>query len=400
MLDTILSLFDMAQFVPHGMCLLWRPDLLLAHGLSDLLICAAYLAIPFTILKAIRRRPDLLDKRVAVLFAIFITACALSHLAALVTLWLPAYGIQGAIKIATAGVSIYTAIQLARLLPGFLTMPSRDEMAQKEAHVAFEKLRADRAQEARDKLSEFAHIASHDLKAPMRGIANHARFLIEDHGETLEPGARKRLDRMQELCGRMDELVATLLRYSRLGRSEAIEEVDTQAVIETLTNSLEEFLREKKGSLNIETRLPAVKANPSDVHTVFHNLIVNGLTYNRSDQKTVAVGFLSHADVNGELLPNVFYVRDNGIGIAPELHDAAFRMFKRLQHDDAFGTGNGAGLAFVKRVIESGGGDISLESEPGTGTTFYFSFRGRQTAGEKHISNEVQSDVAGDPSHA
>lgn len=374
MLNYILELFSATQFVPHAVCLLWRPDLLVMHGLSDFLICAAYLAIPVTILKAVKSRPDLLDPKVARLFATFITACALSHLAGLLTLWYPAYGLQGAVKVATAAVSIFTAVQLARLLPVFLTMPSREELARKEAEVEIEQTRATEAQEARDKLSEFAYIASHDLKAPMRGIANQARFLVEDHGDALEPDARRRLDRMQELCRQLEGLISTLLKYSRIGKSEAQEEVDPNDVVTEVTTSLQELLAEKNAEIVVETTLPNLNVNPADIMTVLQNLIVNGLTYNDAEEKRIAIGFEDEVSVKGKKLLDTYYVRDNGIGIDAEFHEDVFRMFKRLNQPEAYGAGSGAGLAFVRKVVESNGGSILLQSAPGRGTTFYFSF--------------------------
>jgi len=374
MIDYILELFSSAQFVPHAVCLLWRPDLLVMHGLSDLLICAAYFAIPVTIMRAVKARPDLLDPKVARLFAAFITACALSHLSGLLTLWYPAYGFQGAIKVATAAVSIFTAIQLARLLPVFLTMPSRQEMAHKEAEVELQQRMKHEAQEARNKLSEFAYIASHDLKAPMRGIANQARFLIEDHGKSLEPDAHRRLDRMQELCGHLEALISTLLKYSRIGRSDAREDVDPEQFVNSISMLLSETLAEKNAHIEIETQLPVIQANPSDITTVFQNLILNGLTYNDAEEKHIAIGFKEEAIVNGSPMRDAFYVRDNGIGIDPEFQKDVFRMFKRLHHPDAYGEGSGAGLAFVRKVVEDNGGTIGLTSAPGEGSTFYFSF--------------------------
>ena len=373
-LDYFLELFSAAQFVPHAVCLLWRPDLLLLHGMSDFLIAAAYLTIPVVILKAVHARPDLLDPRVARLFAAFILACALSHLSGLITLWVPAYGLQGVVKALTAAVSIYTAIQLVRLLPNFLTLPSRQEMAHKVAEVELEQRKHEEVQAAHDKLSEFAHIASHDLKAPMRGIANQARFLIEDHGETMEPEVHARLARMQELCGQLENLVSALLKYSRIGRSAAQEKVAPGEVVATIRSSLQEMLAEKNAEIVVETALPGLHANPSDVDTVLRNLIVNGLAYNDAAERRVAIGFLDEVVVGGQRLHDAFYVRDNGIGIDPEFHDDVFRMFKRLNQPEAYGPGTGAGLAFVRKVIESNGGWICLDSTPGQGSTFYFSF--------------------------
>lgn len=374
MIDYVFELFSSAQFIPHAVCLLWRPDLLVLHGLSDFLITAAYFAIPVTIMRAVKARPDLIDPKLARLFAIFITACAISHLAGLLTLWYPAYGLQGVIKAATAAVSIFTAVQLARLLPTFLTMPSRAEMAQKEAEIELQKLRAQEAREARDKLSEFAYIASHDLKAPMRGIGNQARFLIEDHGDSLTQDARRRLDRIQELCSQLEDLITTLLKYSRIGRSDACEIVDPRDVLDGISANLTELLTEKNAEIVVETALPQIKANPSDVATVFQNLIVNGLTYNDADRKRIASGFESEKIIDGVRMTDVFYVRDNGIGIDPEFHADVFKMFKRLNRPEDFGPGSGAGLAFVQKVIECNGARIVLESAPGKGSTFFFSF--------------------------
>lgn len=388
MLDYILELFGAAQFVPHAVCLLWRPDLLIMHGVSDLLISASYFTIPVIIIKAVKRRPDLMDPGVARLFAAFITACALSHLSGLVTLWVPAYGVQGVIKMATAAVSIYTAVQLARLLPVYLTMPSRNDLASKVAQVAIEQEKAREAKEARDKLSEFAFIASHDLKAPLRGIANQARFLIEDHGDAIEPDARRRLNRMQDLCGHLEMLITTLLKYSRIGRSEAHKNVDPAEMVNTIVSTLKEFIAEQNAVVTVETVLPEISADPSDLQTVFQNLIVNGLTYNEATDKKVWVGYMDEKTVDSVRLQNVFYVRDNGIGIDGEFHDDVFRMFKRLNQPEAYKGGSGAGLAFVKKVIESNGGAIKLSSTPGHGTTFYFSFSKPEDV------HETSSDLA------
>lgn len=374
MIDFLFRFFGAGQFAPHGMCLLWRPELLFMHGVSDLLISLAYFSITFLILKAVRLRPDLLHPKLARLFAAFICACALSHLTGLLTLWYPAYWLHGAVKAVTATVSLYTVLAIARLLPDFLNLPSREEITRREMAFEVERRARRQAQEARDKLSEFAYIASHDLKAPMRGIANQAQFLQEDFGDALAPEARRRLDRMQELCAQLDTLISTLLNYSRIGRSDAREPVSPQKTIAAIESSLAEFLVEKNATLRIETALPQVRANPSDVTTVFQNLIVNGLTYNTADQKEIAIGFRPEVEVNGQPLQNAYYVKDNGIGIDPEFHDDVFKMFKRLNAPEAFGEGTGAGLSFVQKVIEGNGGEIRLHSVPGEGSTFYFTF--------------------------
>lgn len=124
--DILNYLFDAASFMPHGYCLLWRPDLVALHAISDGLIAAAYIAIPVAILTLLRKRPDIdgTPRKIAYLFVAFILACAVTHMTALATLWFPAYGAQGLLKAVTALISIATAIMVWQLLPKLLEMPS------------------------------------------------------------------------------------------------------------------------------------------------------------------------------------------------------------------------------------------------------------------------------------
>ncbi|WP_018698321.1 sensor histidine kinase [Amorphus coralli] len=126
-MDSVLTyLFGAASFMPHGYCLLWRPDLVALHAVSDAAIALAYFAIPIAILALARRRGDLTGDtgKVVVLFAAFIIACGLTHLAGLITLWVPAYGLQGLIKAATAIISIVAAVIIWRLVPALTRLPS------------------------------------------------------------------------------------------------------------------------------------------------------------------------------------------------------------------------------------------------------------------------------------
>ena len=126
-MDSILGwLFGTARFIPHGVCLLWRPDLVAIHVVSDSLIALSYFAIPGAIWWFVRRRTDLEPehRRMALLFAIFITACGLTHVASIVTLWAPYYGLQALLKAVTAAVSLATAAALPFLVPKLLKIPS------------------------------------------------------------------------------------------------------------------------------------------------------------------------------------------------------------------------------------------------------------------------------------
>lgn len=394
MWDVFVSVFDTAQFVPHGMCLLWRPDLLVLHGGSDLLIALAYFTIPLMIMEAQKRRPDLIDPSVARMFAAFITACALSHTGAFLTLWFPAYALQGVVKLATAGVSVYTAVQLARIMPRFINLPSRAELIRKDAQIILGENKVQQAEEAQEKLSEFAHIASHDLKAPLRGISNQAKFIAIDHQDTLAPKAKERLDRISALCEQVETSISTLLQYSSIRTVSASSPVDLQTSIDAIVDSLSEFLSEHNAEISVETNLPHVYSNPSQIDIVFRNLIVNGVTYNTSVHKRIAIGYTCQVNLDGQEIWDAYYVKDNGIGIADEFHDAVFKMFKRLHSDVTFGSGSGAGLAFIKRVVGITNGAVGFSSIIGEGSTFFVSFAD-QAQFEKTTADDLDLNSAG-----
>src|SRR5262245_35168853 len=138
-------LFGAASFVPHGVCLLWRPDLVAMHALSDGAIAVSYFSIPMALAVFVRRRMDLEYKWVFWLFVAFIVACGTTHLIGLVTLWQPVYGLQGLIKVATAGLSITIAFLLWPLLPKAIALPSLSALKQANSELETALLEKDRA---------------------------------------------------------------------------------------------------------------------------------------------------------------------------------------------------------------------------------------------------------------
>lgn len=220
-------------------------------------------------------------------------------------------------------------------------------------------------------LDDFAYTASHDLKEPLRGIAINADFLAR---EDVSDKGRARLERMVALTKRMDQLISDILYFSRLGRGEnVLKDVDPAQVIDRTGEELREWMAERNGKLRVATKLPWLRAESAKIKAVFQNLIVNGIKYNDSDEKTVEIGFLPKAEASGTTLEDVFYVRDNGIGIESKNHEKIFRIFNRLHREADYGPGTGAGLSFVRKIIEEYGKGIVLVSDPGQGTTFFFS---------------------------
>lgn len=136
--DVLGYLFGAAAFMPHGYCLLWRPDLVAVHAVADALTAAAYFSIPGAILIYRRHRQDLPYSWIGMLFAAFILGCGLTHVANLATLWWPIYGAEGLLKLATAGISVTTAVVLWPLLPRVLALPSTTELQRRNAGLAAE----------------------------------------------------------------------------------------------------------------------------------------------------------------------------------------------------------------------------------------------------------------------
>src|SRR5664279_1401191 len=126
-------ILDSSMFSPHGICLLWDPELIWLHVVSDALIALAYFSIPFALAIFVSKRRDLKFGWIYWSFGIFIMACGLTHVLSIYTLWVPAYGIEGLVKAATAAASIFTAVMLWPLLPQLLKIPSPFELRQVRA---------------------------------------------------------------------------------------------------------------------------------------------------------------------------------------------------------------------------------------------------------------------------
>jgi len=222
-------------------------------------------------------------------------------------------------------------------------------------------------------LDDFAYIASHDLKEPLRGISNHVRFLEEDCRDKLDEGDLNRLKRMSYLSHRMEALINDLLYFSRLGRQKlAFQKVSVAAMVREIESMIDFTLLKKKVVVEVSELMPEVTCDVPRIKEVFRNLITNALKYNDKPEVRIEIGFKPSERVNNEFIENVFYVKDNGIGIEKEFHEDIFKIFKRLNDEDDATKGTGVGLTFVKKIIERHGGRIWVDSALGKGTTFYF----------------------------
>ncbi|MDZ7960747.1 MAG: ATP-binding protein [Aulosira sp. DedQUE10] len=229
-------------------------------------------------------------------------------------------------------------------------------------------------QRSNDELDAFAYIASHDLKEPLRGIHHYSSFLIEDYDTILDEEGKSRLRTLIRLTQRMENLIDSLLHFSRMGRVELhIQPTGLNNLVQRVLDVLSARIEETGATIRIPRPLPVILCDRVQVSEIFTNLISNGIKYNDKPEKWVEVGYLDPASTYEE--PITFYVRDNGIGIRDRHFESIFRIFKRLHGPSQYGGGTGAGLTITKKVVERHGGKIWVESTYGEGSTFYFTLQ-------------------------
>jgi signal transduction histidine kinase len=250
-------------------------------------------------------------------------------------------------------------------------------------------------EKANKELDSFVYTASHDLRAPLRGISSFASFLEEDYRGKLDDQGKDYLKEIREGAGRMDQLIEDLLKLSRISRiKNPFEEVKIGEMIQSVTKRIGFDIKEKHVDLRIQQEMPTIQCDRIKLSEVFLNLINNAIKFsskNNKENPRVEVGYID----DGEF--HKFFVKDNGIGIEPQYHNQVFGIFKRL-HTSSEYEGTGAGLSIVKRVIDDHNGRIWIESEAGKGATFFFTIPKvlQEKTGEKQNAQEGASGEAGD----
>ncbi len=215
-------------------------------------------------------------------------------------------------------------------------------------------------------LERFAFVASHDLQEPLRMITVYSQLLVKQYGDAGGESAAF-VDQIVGGTHRMRELLEDVLAYAEVAAKPEIAAapVDLNAVIESVKQNLKMSI-EETGAEIVAASLPVLNANEGHLLSLFQNLISNGIKYRGEQPAKITV---SVEETNGDYR---FAVSDNGIGIEPEYHAKIFVAFKRLHGKEIPGTG--IGLAICQRVVERYGGRIWVESEPGSGSTFRFTF--------------------------
>jgi light-regulated signal transduction histidine kinase (bacteriophytochrome) len=236
-----------------------------------------------------------------------------------------------------------------------------------QQHIAEQTLKARSEELAKSNadLKQFAYIASHDLKEPLRMITTFLQLLKRRYEDKLDDDANEFIGFAVDGAKRLDNMIMDLLEYSRVTNKELeFIDVDTQEVLDNVLLNLSVLINENEAQITHD-HLPIIRGDKNLIMRLFQNLIENSLKYRREETPII------HISAEKEINQYVFSIKDNGIGIDSKHLKRKFAMFQRLHSHNEY-EGTGIGLAITQRIVHQHGGEIWAESEPGKGSTFYF----------------------------
>ena len=299
-------------------------------------------------------------------------------------------GDETAVECIKQGVTDYVLKDKLGRLPSAIhraLVEKRLRSERKEAEANLARKVEELARSNRD-LEQFAYIASHDLQEPLRMVSAYTQLLSERYRGKLDEQADKYIDYAVDGATRMQDLIHDLLRFSRVGRTEMVlQATDCNSVVAQAVANLKASLDET-GSTVTYGHLPVLMANGPQLEQVFQNLIGNAIKFRDGAIPVIEIG----AELKGDNW--VFFVCDNGIGIAPENAEVIFSIFQRL-HTRTEYSGNGIGLAICKKIIEQHGGKIWLGSHRGPGCTFNFNVPAMENEVSKTNDEDQRGTVGG-----
>jgi PAS domain S-box-containing protein len=215
-------------------------------------------------------------------------------------------------------------------------------------------------------LEQFAYVASHDLREPLRQVASFVSLLERRYGPSLDADARDYITYAREGAKRMDRLIIDLLEFSRIGhRSLPVERAGVGEVVDEAIANLRTAILEAGAQVERTPDMPVLPLVRDDMVRLFQNLIANAVKY-RHPERTPIIRVAARRGDGGWVIS----VADNGLGIDPQYSERIFGIFQRLHTRDKF-EGTGIGLAIVRKIVERAGGRVWVDSEAGIGSTFH-----------------------------
>jgi PAS domain S-box-containing protein len=223
-------------------------------------------------------------------------------------------------------------------------------------------------QRSNEDLRQFAHVASHDLKEPIRKIQTFNNRIIDEYGNVLPPKAKIYSEKIETASNRMISMIEGVLFYSKLvNTAQNLEAVNLNEIIDQIAGDLEVMMEQKKAQV-IKTVLPTIRANSTLIYQLFYNLILNSLKFSKAGKPSlINISSETIKQDSKDFLRIV--VSDNGIGFEPEFGQDIFKTFTRLHPADLY-EGTGLGLALCKKIVERHGGTISASAKLDNGAVF------------------------------
>lgn len=227
------------------------------------------------------------------------------------------------------------------------------------------KKRADELTVSNSELERFAYVASHDLQEPLRMVSSFLQLLQKKYKDAIDETGNKYIDFAVNGADRMKRLINDLLQYSRIGKEGAeITAVNMNDVLADVKELFQSDIADKHAQITVHN-LPVIRAEKTGITQLMQNLVGNALKYKSSRDPVVTIAAKEQDD------DWLFEVADNGIGIDARFYEKIFVIFQRLHNRDEY-SGTGIGLAICKKIVEKHKGKIWVESQPGIGSTFYF----------------------------
>lgn len=366
--EWILGSSDLA---PHGYCLLWEPGLIWLYAVSDGATALAYFSIPLALIIVGRRRGDLVYRPMLWLFAAFILLCGTTHWMDLLTLWEPLYGLQGAVKAATAIASVLTSVALWRALPKFLSLPSEAQLREANAALRESEERLAHAQKM-ESIGQLTGGIAHDFNNLLQVIVGSLSVIDAKMSQNRSSEIGPAVAAIKKAATNASSLIDRMLSFSR-------RQTLLPRVIEPdkLVLGMEELLRRTLGpAIELDMRLGdgrwVVNCDPSQLESAVLNLAINArdampqggvLKIATRDHE------ISEERSEPDIGPGKFVeieVSDSGVGMTPEVLSRAFEPFFTTK---SVGQGTGLGLSQIYGFVKQSGGFVRIDSAPGEGTS-------------------------------
>lgn len=399
MLFDIFDFLNTEGFSPHGLCLLWQPEVLWAHVLSDLFIALAYFSIPVALFVYSYKRGRVEYQWVIWLFGAFIIACGLTHLMGIWTMWVPDYGVQAIVKVICALISIATAVALWPLLPKALKLPTLGELefqvaerTQKlhAANGALEEALA-RAQAANDAKTRFLSVMSHELRTPLNAIVGFADLmrLSQQSDEPMDFS-----EDVRQAGLHLTDIISDILDFSRIDTGSVkfeFESISSNALLDYVAETIKPIADAAGVTVHVahETGAQNAYADPLRMRQALLNLVGNAVKYNTRGGRV---------DLSVESTPQqvIFCVADTGIGMSPKDIASAFEPFNRLGQENTMIQGSGLGLAVTQRFVKAMGGQIDITSNLDQGTVATITMLAAPPCEALHQTSEASSTQDGE----